>query len=274
MKRLNNQSGQVMLEYILVVMITVAIIIGVVYQFNDAFKSYAENYFGNYLACLLETGELMSAQGNPGANGQSCAATYKPFSLSDGKSLAQNASGSSGKSGSSSSSSSLSQTSRPTKSENESSSASNIPVRSSSASQSSGSRGSNQGSVDDDFSKKNARYTGSSGSSIPGSALNSKGGNAGANNRYLEGEFYVDRRGKDSEERTTNLVKVSSPTGTKVGDRMLVRKKGISKDLAIQDGEEWSFGTYLRFLIIAAIVITLLLLIGGQTLQITKGMDS
>ncbi|MES2962631.1 MAG: hypothetical protein V4760_01995 [Bdellovibrionota bacterium] len=76
----NRESGQGTLEYILVLVITVILFLTVVWQFNDAFRSYAENFFDGYVACLLETGELPGRGGN-------CTADYKAFKIADGKPL-------------------------------------------------------------------------------------------------------------------------------------------------------------------------------------------
>ena len=43
LKESSQQSGQAVLEYILVLFITVSIILGVMYQFNDAFKKFLDN---------------------------------------------------------------------------------------------------------------------------------------------------------------------------------------------------------------------------------------
>lgn len=53
-----NESGQGVIEYILVLTITVFLIGTFLYQFSTAFRKYANNFFGEYVACLLETGEL------------------------------------------------------------------------------------------------------------------------------------------------------------------------------------------------------------------------
>ena len=54
----NWESGQATTELILLLIIIIIVFSGALYQLNDAFKNYLEEYFGNYLACLLETGEL------------------------------------------------------------------------------------------------------------------------------------------------------------------------------------------------------------------------
>src|SRR4051812_45186066 len=74
------QSGQALLEYIMLLIIGILIIGGVLYQFNDAFKQYASQLMvgeGSYFGCLIREGVL------PG--GANCE-EYKPtFSLKNGK---------------------------------------------------------------------------------------------------------------------------------------------------------------------------------------------
>ena len=70
------------MEYILILLIVVMIALGVLYQFNTAFSNFAQNYFGEYLSCLLETGELP----NLGAsNGTNCDSQYEEFSIENGR---------------------------------------------------------------------------------------------------------------------------------------------------------------------------------------------
>lgn len=71
-----NQSGQAVIEYILILAITVILIGTFLYRFSTAFKVYANDFFGGYVACLLETGEL------PG--NAACGAEYKAFSIANG----------------------------------------------------------------------------------------------------------------------------------------------------------------------------------------------
>ena len=81
-----SESGQAVLEYILILALTVAVMLGAVYQLNDAFRQWAQNYFGEYLACILETGELPSLGGQEGM-GAVCDQDFAPFSLASGRPL-------------------------------------------------------------------------------------------------------------------------------------------------------------------------------------------
>lgn len=76
-------SGQATVEYVLVLIVVLVIILGLVFQFNDAFRNYARNYFGAYLQCLLEQGELP----NLGAQnaGSTCDQEFQPFNIATGR---------------------------------------------------------------------------------------------------------------------------------------------------------------------------------------------
>ncbi len=85
-RSLKSQSGQGTIEYVLILVVAVAIILGLMYQLNTAFRSWANSYFGDYLACLLETGELPTIGGSPGDSGI-CDQLFKTFSLAEGRPL-------------------------------------------------------------------------------------------------------------------------------------------------------------------------------------------
>ncbi len=84
---LRSERGQAVIEYILILVVTVGIALGILYQLNTAFKKYVQNYFGNYIACLLETGEMPTLGGTEGASAGICDSEFEPFSLSGGRPL-------------------------------------------------------------------------------------------------------------------------------------------------------------------------------------------
>lgn len=78
---MSDQKGQAALEYILLLSVSVLVILGAIYQFNDAFRKFTKSYFGDYVTCLLEAGEL------PGVQRGVCETNYKPFSITEGRPL-------------------------------------------------------------------------------------------------------------------------------------------------------------------------------------------
>lgn len=73
------------MEYILTLFVTMAILLGGLYQFRTAFQAFVDSYFGEYLVCLLETGELPSLKSTPGTG--ECDSSFEPFSLANGRPL-------------------------------------------------------------------------------------------------------------------------------------------------------------------------------------------
>ena len=62
----HKQSGQAVFEYILLLLISLMLILGVVWKFNKAFQSYASQLFSpetGYLACLIENAVLPGDEG-------------------------------------------------------------------------------------------------------------------------------------------------------------------------------------------------------------------
>ena len=86
--------GQGTLEYILLLFVVVALALFLKFGFFDSFGSFAQNYFGEYLQCLLETGELPrfgelasdSVKRMENAQGRNiCNASFEPFTLRYGR---------------------------------------------------------------------------------------------------------------------------------------------------------------------------------------------
>ena len=75
-----------MVEYILVLIVATILILTFIWLFSTSFQAWANNYFGDYLTCLLETGELPSLGGTPGDSGL-CNQYFEPFSIKAGREL-------------------------------------------------------------------------------------------------------------------------------------------------------------------------------------------
>jgi hypothetical protein len=87
-----NQKGQALIEYVMLLFIAVLMVIGLVYQFNDAFRQYLNAWFGSnegYLFCLIQNGYL------PGES-ENC--SPPTFNLKNGKKLAADGIGGGGSS--------------------------------------------------------------------------------------------------------------------------------------------------------------------------------
>lgn len=55
-----SQSGQALVEYILLVVVSISLILALANQLYKPFNKWLENYMGAYLQCLLDAGELPS----------------------------------------------------------------------------------------------------------------------------------------------------------------------------------------------------------------------
>lgn len=270
---LASESGQGIVEYILVLVITVAIILGFMWQFSDTFRTWANNYFGEYLACLLETGEIPSIGGLGGGSGI-CNQAFEPFTFTAGrppKNGEGGASGGGGGSGSEKSGGSGDEkVAYASRVGGGGSGSSTSRFRANSMSDSAGGGSSSGGSTK---AKEDKAYTGSTDSSMPGSIYTQQDGPRVVKMKTVDRGFAFQRE-KEEKEKASSGIAVKAPkdqTGSR-SERMLVKRNTASKEEDIPDSE-MSFGDYLRFLIIAAIIIALVVFIGGQALQVGKSMD-
>lgn len=268
---LTSQSGQGILEYILVLVVTVALILGLMWQFSDAFRAWANNYFGEYLACLLETGELPSIGGGSGV----CNQYFEPFSLAAGRPL-KPPGGQDGGGGY-----------NPQSSGRGSSSRNNNVAYSGRVGGGGGSgggmrfrsnfsgdiAGSNAGSSRVAAGKEEKIYTGSTESSMPASIYNNSPENQRIKVRQLDRAFGFQQEKPEGEKTETRItVKKENKNIREEKKRMLVKRKLAASEEVEVDGD-MSFGDFFRILVIAAIIIALLVFLGGQALQIGKSME-
>lgn len=269
-KSLPSNSGQAVIEYLLVLLVTVAIILGVIYQFNDAFRVYAKSYFGDYLACLLETGELPSIGGE--GNGI-CNAEFAEFSIDNGRPLVGAGFQRGGSGGSSKKND---ESSKSTKSDSEGGGGSSYVARNSGGSSGGGfrSRGPSRmgGEFEGGSKKSKNNYTGSSNVSIPPGTFTGGSSRGPEYNSYAGIDSYVERRRVDEKEETNKIAMKGSNTAVKEPQRLRVNRQvaAVKQD---QAESEFTIGNFLRIMLILAIIIALVVFLGGQALQISKSMD-
>lgn len=270
-----NQAGQAVLEYILVLVVIVSIILGILYQFNDAFKNFLDSYFGDYIACLLETGELPSLGGD-GPGQAECIPPFQDFNIASGQSLQTGGGGGA----------SVADESGPQEE------------------MSSGPEGNQAGSalrpsrVTAGGAPINAERTTGGGSLRPGSTQY-RGGQQGVGvdvgfpgenrdvmapglggsrtilrRRYvdLSEEYLSDDEKKKKERESTKSTQVK-----KTSDARSLRKARFALEVpeprqpaSSVDGEGMDFGRLVKLLVIAAIIIAILLFVVGQAVQIKK----
>lgn len=263
-----------------------SILFGSLYQFNDAFEKFTRNYFGEYLQCLIESGEL-PALGYQGEEGI-CETEFQAFSLANGRPpVDQGGSGVGGGSGASGSSNS---------NRNSASNSGEAPlVRSSGAGADGGSP--RAGSVSaqaggggfDNFGNANALRQsrvsrGGAGGSFEGKKA--KVPTSFPQNTYTDlGSYsedglrrrfvYVD--GDEEQEGQENIAGATAGAAQVRGDNRRTKKVPINlnpkREIANQEEASMSLGDFMRYLVIAAMIIAVLLFIGGQLQSISKSMD-
>jgi len=278
-KTLLNQSGQGITEYILLLVVIVAIVFGSVYQLNTAFEKWANSYFGDYLSCLLETGELPTIGGAPGDSGI-CNQLFEPFDLANGRRFKAGAGGGTDGDGDGTGED---DSGRDKGSHGGSGGGVRETARGSGSGSGGGSSFSRYGAMNgsargaqniSSTQKAKEKYTGSTASSMPAgvgySQTNSKNGRP----EYIAitGRRIVDIDDKGKAQNTSSGSVRRDPGSLKSEKRIQVMRKEISKDHQMDD-EPMTFGGFLRFLLIAAIIIALVMFLGGQALQISKGSE-
>jgi hypothetical protein len=269
MTAIKNQRGQGSVEYILIIAIAVAVVLGGIYQLNSAARVFADKYFGDYLTCLLETGELPTL-GGTAVQGQ-CNQEYKPFNLADGRSPIPPGGGGGG--------------GNPNDKDED---------NPNDAIAGNGSGGGSSGNSDGDggsgrfgaagFSKSGARTRVRGGGGEEEDKNNSSSSSGSA---YRDGydankvtRFPVrdlagvsGRRGRlnEKEETRTKVTSTSKDGQNAAGQPMRIKVRTITSNIIPEEeAVDWGFGGLLRYLIIIIIIIAIVVFLGGQALQISK----
>ena len=261
---ISSESGQGLIEMVLVLLLSLSVVGGVVYQFGTAFGSFTEDYFGDYLSCLLETGELPTLGNNNGSAAGECDASYQAFSLSNGRPPRTSTGGGPGNQGRNS----------------------NIRISR---------RG---GSSGGGFRPR--RPQGNADPSRGGSPANQGLGTqprAGKRKPVGSGEYAVGRGSTAAQERPGKRQRIPADRILKRGGRSgspriaslprrggggngkLRKKKQVqpirkpqAEELSIKAG--WELSTIFRYLIMILILLLLLFVVGFQAMQIKKGMEA
>ncbi len=265
-----NQSGQAIIEYILVLTVVVSILLGVMWQFNDGFRKFTNSYFGDYLACLLELGELPALGGSSSGECQ-----YEAFALGDspGEGIPGDGSGGDDKKGDKGGS--TSSTSAGTSGRSGSGSSGSGAAESSSRFGSNYSGSSRTGRPTSVVigSAKDDTYTGSTEAS---NGRSSKSLGRGSSTMQL-----VDQSGgviDPFEERKMKSEPVAIAKDSRSDNlkskkqRVEIVRKTASVDRKDED-TKLGFSDFLRWLLIAAIIIAIVFFLGGQALQIGKSWE-
>ncbi len=270
--RLKSNSGQAVIEYVLMLVISVSLVLMLMSQIFKPFQAFVQSFMGDYMACLLETGELPKLGADTQKDSE-CKFSFEGVSGNASNSSNSSKSGSDNKSDSSSSSD-----------KNSSKSSSSSSSSGTYAGSNSRPRGSNA------ITRARAPTKGVSGDSDTGGKvieITLEGGGAGTLYKAKNGASYsVDggRRvasipvsGMTEEERKKLEKKAESGKKSTIvsGDmptkpKKMAVKKPEARTVAEAPEEPVTFGNFIRWLFIAALVIALVIFLGGQALQFSK----
>lgn len=301
-----GERGQATIEVILLAFIAVVVILGLIYRFNTAFKKYTTDLYGSYYRCLLETGEL------PGT-GSVCKDRAARFEIANGReklkwSPTDDASGggggSSGGGGSGSGGSGGKGSSGGAKSGsgNEASGGSNSASSGSSggdsvsAGGSAGGRGQSVVGRLRQISKRNGstavggaeqlsddekNLAAGTGDSLRADYAGARGNAESLRNARTKMDFAMGGDEMQKEARVASAP-VSGPVSKRAdrtGDALRPRKAVENTDRKPaqtsmkEDSSGMDFGKMFRIFMIVAIIVAIVIFLGGQILQISKSSE-
>lgn len=265
-----NQRGQGVTEYILLLVVILAIAAGGIYQLNTAFQAWAENYFGNYVACLLETGELPSLGGTPGDSGI-CNEEFQAFSWDKGRPYKLPPS----------SGATTAANTKPAGSTSDSGEGgSGRPVYQRSGGRFGGGQWGRGGSEAkmvklnrSSASEESEGSTGSTEISSTGRAFTSRSTSRRVNQgRILDNSFASEREQREASKRQ-KIGGNSKSAQENLRKTRVAFKPPKPKAQVLSEEQPFSFGNLFRLLLIAIIVIALVVVIGGQLYSASKNSD-
>jgi Flp pilus assembly pilin Flp len=272
----SSEGGQAIVEYTLILAVIVLLILGALYQFNQGFQKFASGIMNGYTTCLLETGEL------PG-DSAICADQFKQFNAADGKPLVKGVNDGSGGGGSGGGEDGKSGGKRGRQARG----ALDRNDSGSSAGRAEGAGGSvgTMKSASDYFNKKGRpkeqilgstsdekNYTGSTGSVRRPRLVGLLARPEESKTMKLDRKFILDKEEKKRGEPPKAVSAEGITDSTQSTKKLSYSVKRETASKAAND-EGFSFGDWLRFLLIAAMIIAVVMLVLGQVAQISKSWE-
>lgn len=280
---LRDSSGQALIETILLLVVGIALALILMNSFfGSSLKSWGENQFGSYLQCLLESGELPALGGGAGA----CSNEYVAFGegAGDGSGGPGSGGGGSGDSteGDGSNGDGGGRAGAPGRvavDGNRAGRGRRGSARRFAASSNFGSGSGAGGEGGGAAGKKESQYSGSSEVGLPSWATQGGGERTEIKRRKVgyrdyDGFYSADQK-KQKEEGdavTVSEEKVNSQDA-QAPQAMLMKKRAPTSAPPPDDDDEWTFGGFIKYIIIIAIIIGIILFLGSQLLQIKNSMD-
>jgi hypothetical protein len=279
------QKGQAAVEYLLLLFVILALSIGIVSKFSASFRSFAQSYLIDYVECLLQNAELPTLGFSGPSASSVCEGAYEPFSLRLGRPAVSSSSGNSV----SSNSSATNQSSSTSKNSGGSS-----PANSTSSSNSSGTSESNSFAS----SPRGGAYANSGGSkgssrSVPLTSADSSSESRSSNGRpqgfdsitqiqkssVLVGPQsnktrFVEANEASSAEKSLRPQTITSQIEKEDGARRVPANTEIKKKSNLESEDDgFTLPDFLRYLLIIAIIIALVIFFGGQAAQVSKSQQ-
>lgn len=267
-----SQKGQAVTEYVLLLLVTIALVLAMANAIYRPFGDWMKDYMGAYLQCLLDVGELpnLSAVGGEGL----CDEDFKPFTIAGGRPPG-------GQPGSN-----RGDGQRP----QESQSNSNRDSSGGGSVASAGSR--NGGARRPDF---NYRQRGADGATsleeqrvvaeAPGATryfrvvnVDPSGSNVYGRGKRIKAKGVAGLLAREREKLKKRQERVRKVAQIEEGGVLRKAKKHVvtppkPKPTVDVEIEPWSFGKLFRTFIIIALIVAIVLFIGGQAMQISKSME-
>jgi hypothetical protein len=275
--RLFHNRGQAVVEYVLLLVVTVSILLALIYQIFRPFQSFVKAYMGDYVSCLLETGEL------PGLGNKDSEALLADEGCDSKFDAATLASGRPSKYDPQSSNSTIK--SDPSKYESSGSGKGSSGGEGGGSPSNSSSSGNNL--LISSMKKKTATEAGGGGNEkvteIPienGSKFYNRKDSYSQDYSTKDGKHtYVPFIGLSEEEKKKKERQENARRTVASGENFsgAMKKTAVKppqpKPPKAEDDEPITFGNFFRFLLIAAIIIAIVVVLGGQMLQISKSQE-
>lgn len=265
------QSGQGLLEYVLLLLFAVGLILGLSAKYFKPMNTWANYYFGTYLQCLLDTGELPSLGGDnseTGCNAEKLKALQVAGLSGNGAAAGLNNSDPSKKNESD-------------KNKSDSSSGAGDAAGSSSSSgkrfgskPGRGSSGVDGGETSDESKKKTAldAKLGSGSRFLKVTPIaTATGGNQKVSRLMLNDP--IARKLRDQDKKKEKVQKVADADENASGGlkKFKVKKPGSSTKSTEEETKlDLSMGNIFRWAFIIMIILLLIIVVGGQLLQLSK----
>lgn len=274
--QLSTNQGQAVVEYVLILIISVSLVLGLMTAVFKPFGEFISNYMGKYVGCLLEYGELPTL-GNATPAGpdedSECDKKFQAASMTGGRPPNGNNSNGDGSSGSkdskgSNSSDSGSSSSKGTYAGSDSRGGSSYIGNGRRAPRGVESRGDTRDGkvieITADFGPENGYFKSSSGPAYTRPAR--KTSSVGLSGLTEEERKKLEKKAEGSSKT------LSTGEGLAIPAKKIAVKKPEPKP-QIEEDKPFTIGNFIRYLFIAALVIALVIFIGGQALQMSKNME-